>query len=1119
MIYRFGPFTFDGFKLWRDGEEVALEQQQIDVLSMLIEWAQSRPEPYVNKAEMIKRLFANPDNPKQLTVSDPPHSLSGAVSTLRSALGLNPDGEPYITRTQYRLNATIERIEDAGGSQAGGETQHAALAAGADPQNSPYVGPQPFLPERSANFFGREEEVKELVRLLSRPTTRVVALYSPSGAGKTSLLNTALRNELIESGHQVLSTARVGVPTGTPTLSPGQNQYTFAAIASMEQENEAVLRQGTLSWASYLSVKGVGQHSVLVIDQLEEIVTIDKSGSPLQKEEFFVQLREAVARDSSLRVLLAFREEYLAQLQRLAGELSQMWEPYPLTLLSREDCVLAIKEPALRHGVKFDDDVLRQLVAKLTTVRYMDEWGMLCEEPGKFVEPLQLQLICDTLWRSLPHHRQNISWGDLRHASKPERTSEAALGTEQTISRFVESVLYRFCEQATQGASHATRDADAPTFPEELTILSCLQFVSERGMRTLVRRDKDWTGDLPNAVADGLAARHFLRVEQRHGDRWYELAHDTLIRPVVDRANKIDDDALRAIFSSVVRDVTSTPRARQEGITEVSIAQEFCLIFVARDGSRLQTSLATLENTAVRLPLWVVEALASRGILRKVQLQGQEGYELTHWRMALALFRERFVAMDRLYNARKLLATHLDLCLAADASPAVWYQNSDTILKDVEELVGIAKLSDMEARFALCASLATGYHLKNFIVQIRTKFLGLAVATLLDAVRYTPDSNVRRHAALALEFFPFEQREDLLLDIALNDPDESVQNAAASVLAKLENANYLERLFGLLDVPASRPNALKVLAWVHDAAPTNGGLRFEEGRKQLSLSSRLRLRATVTGIRWKDARWRILVALLITLVSTILVTVPPRALLATFGLTITQFAPMGLFEGAFQGVAGAIIWSLCIGGSLLCWWFVGERQRPRQGRFSTVVGALGGLAGGVVNTFALVLVYGQSTLAEMRWIPTKESSQLEALTETGLALAMPFYGMFVGLGVGLAARRMRQRRRRSVPEQKSTSVPEQKSANDPSEMRGMFTSTAKQTLIYGWFILTPLVVAAVAFSAFLAAVPHQPAGYSPKLFGEALSLYFGGIGLIIGLFIGLHILRKGLEIPGDEELS
>ncbi|HEX7957930.1 MAG TPA: winged helix-turn-helix domain-containing protein, partial [Pyrinomonadaceae bacterium] len=292
MTYTFGPFTFDWFKLWRDGEPVDLEYQEVEVLRMLVEWAESHPKAYVNKEEMKKRLWSD-----GLTIEDPNHSLSVAVAKLRNKLRKRPDGEPYVTTGQYRLDARVERVEGAGpaGGAHGGEgPRPAALpAAGADPLNSPYVGPQPFPRERSADFFGRGDEVRDLVRILSDKDSRVVALYSPSGAGKTSLINTALRDALIEEGYQVLPTARVGVPAGTHGPVPGQNQYTFAAIASMEQRDEAVPSQGALTWAGYLSLKGAGSRSVLVIDQLEEIVTTDKSGSPRQREEFFVELREA----------------------------------------------------------------------------------------------------------------------------------------------------------------------------------------------------------------------------------------------------------------------------------------------------------------------------------------------------------------------------------------------------------------------------------------------------------------------------------------------------------------------------------------------------------------------------------------------------------------------------------------------------------------------------------------------------------------------------------------------------------------------------------------------------------------------------------------------------------
>lgn len=1108
MTYKFGPFIFDRWNLVRDGARIELEPQQRQVLLILVERAESHPDDPVSKEELKEALWHG------MALGDADQSLREVVRKLRKNLGNDPDRTPYIARNNYRLNAKVERIADATPGEVdfgNAETPHEAtpLLNGADPHNSPYVGPQPFPPERAGDFFGRNAEVEDLMRLLSGARTRVVILYSPSGAGKTSLLNTALRTALLNNGHHVLPVARVGVPSIQP--EPGQNPYTFAAVASMEQENGAARLGGAINWTNYLSSKRDAKpRTVLVIDQLEEIVTTNRS--PLrQKQEFFVELQEALAHDPSLRLLLAFREEYLAQLQRLAGELSQWWKPYPLTLLRREDCEIAISRPAARQGVRFDPAVLFQLVSKLATVRYVDEGGTLCDDPGEFVEPLQLQLICDTLWRSLPTHRRVISWSDLQQASRQENHADDGARTEQTVSRFVDSVLHRFCEQAAQSASASARDKDGHRFPEEMINLGCLQFVSERGTRTPVRQGTDWTGDLPNAVADGLAFYQFLRIEQRHGDRWYELAHDTLIRPVIDRADKTDDDALRAIFSNVVRDIAATPRAQQEGITEAAIAQESCLVFVARDGTRLQASLASLESVAARLPLWVVDALAGRGILRRVRLHEQEGYELTYWRMALALHRERFLAMDRLYSARKRLATHLDLYRAPGATPADWYQNADSILKDVEEVIGFVNLSDMEARFALRASLASGHHLEDFTIQIGKKFPDVAAEVLQDASRYKFDSNVRRHAARALGRFPLDEREDLLVNLALNDPDESVQKAAASSQAGLENVDYLERLFALLDEPATRARALKALALIHDAASARVMSRFEELRKQLPLESRLRLRAKLISVRWRNARTRILLALLITLISTILVTAPPRALLATFGLTVTQLARMGLFEGAFQGVAGAIPWSLFIGGSLLWWWFVGERRRPWQGRSSAVVGALGGLVGGIVNTFSLLLVYGHNSLAMMQWIPTKESSQLEALTATGLALTMPLYGTLVGLGVGQAARRMLPRWRGSATRRKR--------ASEHSEVQRMLASTAYETLIHSWLFLLPLLAAAVAFRAFLTGMPHQPVGYSQKLFGEALSLYFGGVGCLIGLFFGLHILRKGLHIPGDEELS
>ena len=53
---------------------------------------------------------------------------------------------------------------------------------------NPYVGPRPFWYREA--IYGREAEIRTLFNLLI--AQRVVLLYSPSGAGKTSLVRAGL---------------------------------------------------------------------------------------------------------------------------------------------------------------------------------------------------------------------------------------------------------------------------------------------------------------------------------------------------------------------------------------------------------------------------------------------------------------------------------------------------------------------------------------------------------------------------------------------------------------------------------------------------------------------------------------------------------------------------------------------------------------------------------------------------------------------------------------------------------------------------------------------------------------------------------------------------------------
>ena len=98
-------------------------------------------------------------------------------------------------------------------------------------RRNPYVGPRPFT--RDETLYGRDRELRKLLGLLI--AERIVLLHSPSGAGKTSLVQAALVPELEREGFRVLPVMRVHEPL--PTVGGNghaANRYVLSALRSLE---------------------------------------------------------------------------------------------------------------------------------------------------------------------------------------------------------------------------------------------------------------------------------------------------------------------------------------------------------------------------------------------------------------------------------------------------------------------------------------------------------------------------------------------------------------------------------------------------------------------------------------------------------------------------------------------------------------------------------------------------------------------------------------------------------------------------------------------------------------------------------------------------------------------
>ncbi len=386
---------------------------------------------------------------------------------------------------------------------------------------NPYVGPRSF--QKGEKLYGRDREKTELVDLLI--AERIVLLYSPSGAGKSSLVNAAIIPELEAQGFAVLPTIRVNqVAPGGVEIGPSFNRYAYSALMSIDSEiadehEFPAAELASMRLADYLRRyreraarldKEFDSYApfVLVFDQLEEIVTnnpTDRAG----KADFFAQVGEAL-RDRNLWALFIIREDYLAGLDPFLRPVpTRLSNRYRLDLLDAQAAIQAIRQPSLDAGVQFDETAARRLVDELRRVRVQQPDGTTAEQLGIYVEPVQLQVVCRRLWTMRIVKDKEITLKEVEEAG----SVDTALGDYYDFQ--VESVA-----------------ADSQYPERKIREWIDRKLITRQGIRGQVQMAPKVSEGLPNEVIQKLQEAYLVRADQRGGSTWFELAHDRLIRPI-----------------------------------------------------------------------------------------------------------------------------------------------------------------------------------------------------------------------------------------------------------------------------------------------------------------------------------------------------------------------------------------------------------------------------------------------------------------------------------------------------------------------------------------------------------------------------------------------------------
>jgi hypothetical protein len=403
----------------------------------------------------------------------------------------------------------------------------------------PYVGPRSFDRQDATRFFGREREACDLFSLvLAHP---VLLIYAASGAGKSSLLKAGLTPRLLKKGFQVLGPARV---TGAlpAEVGPVTNVYRFHALsgwnAGLTPPVATVPELASLSIGDFLGrldKSEPGKPRALLLDQFEEFFT-SPIGQAVHRQAFIEEAAIALSSVGRLKVVFAMREEYVTQFEPFAYSLpDKLRTRMRLEPLRARAALDAIRKPLEALDLSFEedgDDPAEALVRELLKVQVDNGRGEMREIAGEFVEPVQLQVVCQNMWRNFPPELK--SYAAERQTLPPEvKRPVKIISPDQVRIGNVDQALAQHYDDAIAEAVHASGANEG-----QLRRWFDSSLITAAGLRGIALRASEETAALPDAALRVFVDQRLVRMERRGASTWYELTHDRFIEPI-QRSNRL----------------------------------------------------------------------------------------------------------------------------------------------------------------------------------------------------------------------------------------------------------------------------------------------------------------------------------------------------------------------------------------------------------------------------------------------------------------------------------------------------------------------------------------------------------------------------------------------------
>ncbi len=306
-----------------------------------------------------------PVSPEDAKRREPVRTLLAGVQSIKFAtMRPHPAPEEREKAGFTKLRRALEKLSP-------------AVRAAPSAIRPPYPGFRPFEAEDAGFFFGRDAIARQTVERLRASvagrSTGTILLTGPSGSGKSSLLRAGVLPRLHdEEEWLVLPTIRPGKRAFRRLAQafrdgfPGQHTHKREGIESLlEEGSDEAVRQ------FLTDLRGSGRNAakrivVLPIDQMEELTT---AAQPEAAEAFLRCLGRLGAVDRGFIAIGTLRSDLLGALQVIRAFQDIRFQVVDVPPLSPGELASIIREPALRHGLRVEEGLVRELVADAQKAR------------------------------------------------------------------------------------------------------------------------------------------------------------------------------------------------------------------------------------------------------------------------------------------------------------------------------------------------------------------------------------------------------------------------------------------------------------------------------------------------------------------------------------------------------------------------------------------------------------------------------------------------------------------------------------------------------------------------------------------------------------------------------